>query len=243
MWCRSSSRSLPRSRRWPLELDRPVGQLHPWEDTRPARDHVVSPQADPLPQYRPGRDLAARSDLAARPDDAVAKLAALAHLAAGKDNGALDGAVGADRDVLGEHHERADVGARCDLRPGLDDRRWDHAPVELDVRRDPRPAYGEALGDGRLDVALDDVEGPLEVALGRADVHPVALGGVAVEALAHQPRPDLTLDRDVPLRRHQVEDLPLEHVGTGTDQRAAGPARIHAARRAVGARLLDERLH
>src|SRR5258708_23767346 len=121
MWCRSSSRSLPRSRRWPLELDRPVGQVHPWEDTRPACDHVVSPQADPLPQYRPGRDLAARSDLAARPDDAVAKLAALGHLAAGKDNGALDGAVGAYRDVLGEHHTPADLGPRPGPRPHLGD--------------------------------------------------------------------------------------------------------------------------
>ena len=48
-----------------------------------------------------------------------------------------------------------------------------------------------------LHVALDDVEGALQVALGGADVQPVALRREPVQAVADEPRPHLALDRDV----------------------------------------------
>ena len=87
---------------------------------------------------------------------------------------------------------------------------------------------------GGLHVALEDVEGGLEVALGRPDVEPVGVGREGEEPVADEPRPDLALDRDVAVGRDEVEDAALEHVGAGADE-------VRVDR--VGGRLLDELAH
>ena len=66
-----------------------------------------------------------------------------------------------------------------------------------------------------LDRAGQDVPARLQIALGCADVHPVALEAQTVEALPHEPREDVALDRDRAPGRDQVHDGSLEHVGAG----------------------------
>src|SRR5581483_12013422 len=80
----SESSSSPCRGRGGLELDRAVGQLHPREDTRTARDHVVGTDLDALAEHRAVRDAARGPDRAAGSHDAVAELAALADLGAVK---------------------------------------------------------------------------------------------------------------------------------------------------------------
>src|SRR5271165_4433782 len=201
-----------------LELDRAVGQFDTREDTRPAGYHVASSDPDALPDHGSTGDAGAVADAAAGGEDAVAQLAAGAHAGPREDHGALHGGAGADDDVLAEHDKAADVGAGAHVRAALDQRRRDHPALDLGVLGDRHPAAAEALAHRGGDVALDDVEGPLEVAGGRADVEPVALRRVAVEAVADEPWPHLALDRDVALGRHQLEHLALEHVGAGADQ-------------------------
>ena len=60
----------------------------------------------------------------------------------------------------------------------------DHAPLQLGALVDREPVAAKPLAHGRLHVALDDVEGALQVARRRADVEPVAVGGEPVEAVA-----------------------------------------------------------
>ena len=94
------------------------------------------------------------------------------------------------------------------------------------ARRDPRvgrqlgavsherPAVAGELG---LDRPLEDVPARLQVALGGADVHPVALQPAPVEPVADEARKDLPLDRDRPSGRDQIQHRALEHVGAGAD--------------------------
>ena len=64
-------------------------------------------------------------------------------------------------------------GATCTPRSST--RRRDHAAVRsARRRRSPASRSPSRSRDGRVDVALEDVEGALQVALGRADVEPVA---------------------------------------------------------------------
>src|SRR6185312_223908 len=197
MWSRSSLVSR-------LELDRPVRQAHPREDTRTARHHVVSPQLDAFAEHRAAGHLAARSDPAARPHDAVAQLAAFADLGAAKDNGALHGAARADRDVLAEHDEAPDLRARRHAAAALEDGGRDRPTLDVRPLGHRHEAAAHPLLNGRRDVPLDDVEGALQVALGGSDVHPVALRGVAVEAVADEARPHLPLYRDVAVGGDQL---------------------------------------
>ena len=98
----------------------------------------------------------------------------------------------------------------------------------------------------------EDVRGALQVALGRPDVEPVGLAvGEAAQPALGEHRPDLALDRDVAVRRDQVEHRALEHVGAGADQvgvdllgarlleEAEHAAVVVDAHEAVGARILD----
>ena len=80
-------------------------------------------------------------------------------------------------------------------------------------------APAELAPDLGAHLALEDVVRGLQVAIRGADVHPVPAGLVAVQALTHQRREDLSLDREVGSgRRHPVEHLALEDVGAGADQ-------------------------
>ena len=64
---------------------------------------------------------------------------------------------------------------------------------------------------------LQDVPAGLQVALGRADVHPVAVKGVTVQPMVHQARKHLALDRHHPSRGDQIQDLALQDVSPGRD--------------------------
>src|SRR5439155_11939575 len=97
--------------RWAMSLERnrAVRQRDTREDTRPARDHVVSPHLNTLAEDRATGDLGAVPDLASGGENAVAQLASLADLGSLEQDGALDDAARADRDVCSEHHEAADM--------------------------------------------------------------------------------------------------------------------------------------
>ena len=66
--------------------------------------------------------------------------------------------------------------------------------------------------------------------VGGADVDPVAVEADPVEPLADQRREDLALDRDLAVRRDQLEHRALEHVGAGVDLAARRSARARASR-------------
>ena len=134
-------------------------------------------------------------------------------------------------DALAEDDQRADVRAGRDRAAAVDERRRHDAPVDLHALAHGQVAGAQAVGHGRGDVALEDVERALQVALRSADVQPIGVGGVAEEPLADELRPDLALDRDVAIGRDEVEHLALEHVGAGGDE-----LRVDL----VGAGLLDE---
>ena len=90
------------------------------------------------------------------------------------------------------------------------------------------PAPSSRAPAAGLDAPLEDVPARLQVALGGADVHPVAIQPVTEQALADEPREDLALDRDHPARRDQVDHARLQHVGAGVHlvgvDLAPGPA-------------------
>ena len=102
----------------------------------------------------------------------------------------------ADRDVALEHDAAADP--RAARRSGS---RTRPAPTGRSARRSRRrprrtgSARPSAPATSVADRALEDVEGALQVAVGRPDVHPVALADVAVEPVADQPREHVALDR------------------------------------------------
>ena len=86
-------------------------------------------------------------------------------------------------------------------------------------RRCPPPGRRRPGARARAShVALEDVEGRLEVALGRPDVEPVAARREAPQAVADQLGEDLALDRDVAPRGDQIEHVALEDVGAGVDE-------------------------
>ena len=81
---------------------------------------------------------------------------------------------------------------------------------------------------------LEQVAGGLDVALGRAEVQPVAVGVVGVDAVADELREDVVFERAVLAGRDHLEHIALEHVGAGVDARVG--------RRVLGFGLLEERL-
>ncbi len=182
----------------------------PGVDPRARRDTAVAPAIsrvlsdhDVLLQFRVGADLRTLGD------DAVAQHAAGADLGAGEHDRALDRAL--------EHRPARARRARRARRDG--------ASVAIS-QRSPIAAPSWLADAVDRDGAGDDVEAGLQVALGRADVQPVAAARVAVEAVADQPRPDLALDRDrAAARAIRSSTLALEHVGAGADP-AASPAPI-----------------
>ena len=91
----------------------------------------------------------------------------------------------------------------------------------------PRPAARLPVS---LDRASEDVARRLEVALGRADVEPVAVCG----SMPYNPLPtsagNTSRSNDTARRRDQVEHLALEHVGAGVDRMFARARRPAASR-------------
>ena len=79
----------------------------------------------------------------------------------------------ADADALAEHDEAPDVRARGDVHAALDDRGRHDAAVDDRIARPPRGSRPEPLCHRCRDVALEDVERALQVALGGPDVEPV----------------------------------------------------------------------
>ena len=78
-----------------------------------------------------------------------------------------------DRDAGLEHDAAAHARAVGDPAAALDERGRDDPPLALDRLLDDEVAVARTLGERGPDRALEDVEGRLEVALGRPDVEPV----------------------------------------------------------------------
>ena len=106
-------------------------------------------------------------------DDAAAQRAVRADLGALHDDRALDERALADRHAALEHRPPADARALGDPAAALDERRGDDPPGVLDVLLDAQVRLPHALGHAGDDRALEDVERPAQVALGRPDVEPV----------------------------------------------------------------------
>ena len=151
--------------------------------------------------HRAGPDPRARSPTRTpSPSDGFHHGGIRAHVHAVVQHRALDARVRADRAVAPEHALRPDVRPRHEAvlvneRAGLVARR---------ERGVTRPA--------------EQVPGGLEVALGRPDVDPVAGRLEAVQAVAHQRREDLALERHRAARRDRgLDQVALDHVGAGVD--------------------------
>ena len=130
---------------------------------------------------------------------------------------ALDGGVLADGHPALEHDAPADLRVRADAAARLDQRRRDDPPRGLHVVGDAGEAGAHPRGDLGVHGPLEDVERPLQVAVRRPDVHPVALADVAVEPVADEPREHVALDRGGLAGRQQLEHRALEHVRAGGD--------------------------
>ena len=155
------------------------------------------------PRRAPRRrvDRARVADAGAGGDDAVAQHAAGADLAPRRARRSARSSRPADR---ARRRRARPAGRRARPRrrgtPRSTKRRAGDRARRLARSARRRGSRAEALAHGGVDVALEDVEGALQVALGRADVQPVGVGGEAVEAVADEPRADLALDRDVAVR-------------------------------------------
>src|SRR5204862_347144 len=108
-------------------------------------------------------------------DDAPPQQAVGADLGPAHHDGALDRRALAHGDAVLEHRAAADVGAAADRAAALDQRRGHDPALVVHAALDAQVRRAHALGDLGPDRALEDVERALQVALGRADVEPVAL--------------------------------------------------------------------
>ena len=59
--------------------------------------------------------------------------------------------------------------------------------------------------DGRVNTGFENVPARFQISLRRADIHPVTVQFGAVQAFADELREYLGLDRNVPIRRNEVE--------------------------------------
>ncbi len=219
----SIAASVPARRCWAgcsSELDRSIGQSHAREDTRPAGDRVVRPHRHALAEHRAAFDLGARADAAAGRDDAVAQRAARADLAPRR------GSPSARPSSRRRRARSRPAPPGCPrARPGRRARRARSPPGGPPARGSRRPSatasqsLAEPRAHGGVDVALDDVERPLQVALGRADVQPV---GVRRETRTDRRRSSSGhTSRSIETLRSgadELEDLALEHVRARADQ-------------------------
>jgi hypothetical protein len=122
-----------------------------------------------------------------------------------------------DRHAVLEHHATADTGAFGDPAPAFHERRRDDPAPVVHPRLHAEIAVPHPLFDGGVHGAFEDVERPLQVALRRADVQPVALGHVPVEAIVDQPGEDVALDRGGLVGDQEIQHVALEDVGARRD--------------------------
>ena len=184
------------------ELDRAVGQGDTREDTRPAGDHVVRPHGHALAEHRAAVDRlpSPTRQPAATMQSRSVQPAPISRAARGRPSARP--CVPAPTRTSAPSTTRLPTcapGATCTPR-SITRRRDRRGPATARRRSTASQPLAQPRPHGRLDVALDDVERALQVALGRADVEPVAVRREAVQPVADQQRPDLALDRDVALR-------------------------------------------
>src|SRR5579875_866962 len=198
--------------RAPSEAHGAIGEADAREDSRARRNYVVGADRHTLAEHSFAADARAVADPAACGDYAVGDATAGADARPVEHDRAFDGAPGADRDVAAQIGERAHMRSLADAHATLEQRRRDRPPSKLDAVGKCQEVAAETLGDRRLNIALEDVKGRLQVARGRADVQPIACAGIAKQPVADQLRPDLALDRDIAPGGHEVEDLALQDV-------------------------------
>ena len=159
-------------------------------------------------------------------DDAALDLGVRADDDAGLDHRFEDRRPFSDHRAGAEHGQRADPGAGLDARVLADvARRHDARPgVDVGRRGDVQILLAQHVGHRRVDGALEDIEVGLQVALGGADVAPVATVHVAVQrARLGQPREHAALDAEQAPSRDHLEHLVLQHVHARVDERRALP--------------------
>jgi len=91
------------------------------------------------------------------------------------------------------------------------------APARLHAALHAQVPAAHPLGDLGVHGPLEDVARALEVAGRRADVAPIALADVRVQALPDEAREHVALDRGRLARVEQVEHHALQHVHAGAD--------------------------
>ena len=180
-----------------LEEDPSVGDRHAGEDARAVRDHVARRRSSRPRRARRALRRACCRRSRRRPRRCSRCSVQFAPIVdAAQHDGALDRRVGADGHAGLEHDAAADPGiARRSGSRARPARRGSPGPrsrMPSSTQTKPSPMRARDLG---RDGALEDVERALEVALGRADVEPVAVADVAVQALADQAREHVALDR------------------------------------------------
>ncbi len=200
--------SSPRSRVTVTDC-RSLAHHYPREDTRAGGNDAARLDDRALPEHHVSLKFTPLPDLSARSDDRLGDGRAATHGRALEDDGALDPGPLTHRHVAAEHGIGADRRALADGGALSDKERSDRVRVGDPAAAPDRPG-------GR---AIEQVEGPLEVALGRADVEPVPVRGIAEEAVADESRKHVALDRaGGSRRRHALEDVALEDVDARVDQ-------------------------
>ena len=127
-----------------------------------------------------------------------------------------------DHDVVAEHRQRLDAGARLDLgvRPDHQRALQDRVGVDLGTLADPHAGSDLEAVDLDVHPAAQHVDVGPAVGVQAADVLPVALRDVAVQrgAGGQQCREDVAGPVDRPAALDVAEDLRLHHVDPGVDR-------------------------
>ena len=136
-------------------------------------------------------------------------------------HGALDDGVVANADVTPQRAVRPQAGPGTDHAVVADDGRADHLDTGVDFGALAHPdAWTKRKPlDVDVDLAIQDVLMGAEVGLERADVFPVPVGHVAIQALAGGQSGRERIGREVHglTLSDKIEDLGLEHVDPGVD--------------------------
>ena len=159
------------------EAERPVGERHAGEQPRAVGDHVARAERDALAEHAQAVDVAVVADPHAAGDDAAAQRAVAADLGALRARRRARSSCSSPTVTPRSSTTRPPMRAPSPIRQPLSTSAGGMIrPGVLDAVLDAQVAVAHALAATPVrDRALEDVERPLQVALGRPDVEPVAV--------------------------------------------------------------------
>ncbi len=211
----------------------PSGSSTPGKTRIPAVSTLSEPIVTSWPMTTPWSIRQCSPIVDARGDDRVHDARSRADPAAIEQHRGLDVRTGGQPHVAPEHGAAADRRVALDHAARAEQRRGVHPALQRGAVVADTATGGDAAPRLGRDLAVEDVVGGLQVALGGADVHPVAARLIAVEAVADQLGEQVALDRAARSRGgHPIQHLALDHVGARADQVGLDLLRP---------RLLDER--